>query len=163
MVETLSESFPRRRESRKTSVEVLSLDPVFAPLRVTQFGVEVVTIVQACPQGVRITQFGRGSSHVDLDYGSAERKSSCSSTDGFVQLSAKGVRMPLTQPMVEAYEPPPNCVVLTRYFYPPSERPDDQLRMQLQAAESVVSRYHRPTASVVSAGSLALFGGRSTG
>lgn len=38
------------------------------------------------------------------------------------------------------YEPPPNCVTLTRYFYPPSERPDPILRMQLQRAERRLDR-----------------------
>jgi GH24 family phage-related lysozyme (muramidase) len=38
----------------------------------------------------------------------------------------------------EAYEPPPRCVTLTRYFYPPAERPAMELQAQLQAAETVV-------------------------
>jgi GH24 family phage-related lysozyme (muramidase) len=39
-----------------------------------------------------------------------------------------------------AYEPPPNCVTLTRYFYPPAERPDLILAFQLSRAEKVVSQ-----------------------
>jgi GH24 family phage-related lysozyme (muramidase) len=40
-----------------------------------------------------------------------------------------------------AYEPPKNCVALTRYFYPPSERSEDVLRDQLLEAEQLVSRW----------------------
>ena len=47
--------------------------------------------------------------------------------------------MSLLQTIVPwTYDPPPNCVVLTRYFYSASERPDVQLIAQLQAAEAVV-------------------------
>lgn len=38
------------------------------------------------------------------------------------------------------YEPPANCMTLTRYFYPPSERPDVQLIAQLQKAEVAIDR-----------------------
>lgn len=48
----------------------------------------------------------------------------------------------LPQPLsTDAYVPPPNCVVLTRYFYPLSERPDDRLCRQLQTAERRVDRF----------------------
>lgn len=47
--------------------------------------------------------------------------------------------MSLLQTVVPwTYDPPPNCVTLTRYFYPPAERPDVQLTAQLQAAETTV-------------------------
>ena len=38
------------------------------------------------------------------------------------------------------YEPPANCVALTRYFYPPSERSDEKLFGQLQRAEAAIDR-----------------------
>jgi GH24 family phage-related lysozyme (muramidase) len=39
-----------------------------------------------------------------------------------------------------AYEPPPNCVTLTRYFYPPSERDPATLTYQLHRAERMVAK-----------------------
>lgn len=42
------------------------------------------------------------------------------------------------QPELDA-EPPPNCLALTRYFYPESERSDTMLRSQLQKAEVVIA------------------------
>ena len=41
---------------------------------------------------------------------------------------------------IHAYDPPKHCVVLTRYFYPPSERPEILLRRQLEEAEHVIAR-----------------------
>jgi GH24 family phage-related lysozyme (muramidase) len=38
------------------------------------------------------------------------------------------------------YEPPQNCIELTRYFYTPSERAQDALVDQLREAEAHVSR-----------------------
>ena len=39
-----------------------------------------------------------------------------------------------------AYEPRPNCLALTRYFYTLAERPEPILKAQLREAEIVVSR-----------------------
>ncbi len=38
------------------------------------------------------------------------------------------------------YDPSPDCVALTRYFYTQQERPDEQLRLQLLRAERRVYR-----------------------
>lgn len=47
--------------------------------------------------------------------------------------------MTLLQTIVPwTYEPPVNCVTLTRYFYPLAERSAVELQAQLQAAETVV-------------------------
>lgn len=46
----------------------------------------------------------------------------------------------LPQAQAEVYEPPHNCIVLTRYFYPVSERSDRDLWRQLMEAEVVVAR-----------------------
>jgi len=43
------------------------------------------------------------------------------------------------QPTFTDYEPPQNCLILTRYFYPPSERSDGDLRLQLEQADKMVS------------------------
>lgn len=50
------------------------------------------------------------------------------------------VRMDPVRVLEEAYEPPAQCVALTRYFYPPSERSDKDLCNQLHAAEGVLAR-----------------------
>ena len=73
-------------------------------MRVTRLGAEML-MSAGVSAGVRDRAIRRGSPHLDLDH---RRRESFygSSTDGFVQLSAKGVRMPLTQPMVEAYSNP---------------------------------------------------------
>lgn len=39
-----------------------------------------------------------------------------------------------------SYELPEHCVLLTRYFYPVTERSDAQLKAQMQAAEVVLAR-----------------------
>lgn len=49
------------------------------------------------------------------------------------QMPAQQSRMP------HDYESPANCVALTRYFYPESERPDETLRRQLREAEEVIT------------------------
>jgi GH24 family phage-related lysozyme (muramidase) len=43
------------------------------------------------------------------------------------------------QPVTEPWEPLPECVTLTRYFYTPQERPDALLRAQLQEGEGQVT------------------------